>query len=152
MDLQKALKHFFGYDSFLDHQLEVVEQVSSGRDLCVVMPTGAGKSLCYQLPILSSDSYGIIVSPLISLMKDQVDSLLERSLPAACLNTSIPYEKQREILAETARGISNCSMWLRNGSRPECSGISSILFLPGLWWWMRHTASVNGDMISVPPI
>lgn len=104
MDLQKALKHFFGYDSFLDHQLEVVEQVSSGRDLCVVMPTGAGKSLCYQLPILSSDSYGIIVSPLISLMKDQVDSLLERSLPAACLNTSIPYEKQREILAETAQG------------------------------------------------
>ena len=104
MDLQKALKQFFGYDSFLDHQQEVVEQVGSGKDLCVVMPTGAGKSLCYQLPILASGSYGIIVSPLISLMKDQVDSLLERSLPAACLNTSVSYEKQREILAETARG------------------------------------------------
>ena len=104
MDLQKALKEFFSYDSFLDHQREVVELVASGKDLCVVMPTGAGKSLCYQLPILASDSYGIIVSPLISLMKDQVDSLLARSLPAACLNTSIPYEKQREILAETAMG------------------------------------------------
>ena len=72
-DTLEALKYYYGFDGFLDNQEEVVEEILSGRDLCVIMPTGAGKSLCYQLPILMRPGYGIVVSPLISLMKDQVD-------------------------------------------------------------------------------
>ena len=67
MDSLSALNQFFHYRTFLDNQQDVVERIYNGEDLCVVMPTGAGKSLCYQLPILMSEGYGVIVSPLISL-------------------------------------------------------------------------------------
>ena len=102
--LETALKKYFGFDAFLDHQEEIVRAVLEGRDLCVIMPTGAGKSLCYQLPLLLSEGYGLIVSPLISLMKDQVDSLREKQIPAAGLNTAVPYPEQQRILADTAAG------------------------------------------------
>ena len=68
-DSLAALKHFFGYDRFLDYQQEIVERIVSGDELCVIMPTGAGKSLCYQLPVLMTPGYGIVASPLIALMK-----------------------------------------------------------------------------------
>ena len=103
-DLQTALKKYFGFDDFLDYQQEVVEAVVSGKDYCVIMPTGAGKSLCYQLPILLKNGYGIVVSPLIALMKDQIDSLREKSIPAAAINSSVDYYEQREILTQTANG------------------------------------------------
>lgn len=103
-ELHQALKQYFGYDSFLDNQENIVRSVLDGEDVCVVMPTGAGKSLCYQLPLLMSEGYGLIVSPLISLMKDQVDSLTERHIPAACLNTSVPYAEQQSILGAAERG------------------------------------------------
>lgn len=102
--LLNALKQWFGYDSFLDHQLPVMESVCSGKDLCVVMPTGAGKSLCYQLPLLMKERYSIIVSPLISLMKDQVDALVERNIPAAFINTTVPPAVQYAILRDVERG------------------------------------------------
>ena len=101
-DLYAALKKYFGFDDFLDYQQEVVEAIVSGRDYCVIMPTGAGKSLCYQLPILLKTGYGIVVSPLIALMKDQIDSLREKSIPAAAINSSVDYYEQREILAQVA--------------------------------------------------
>ena len=102
--LNHALKQYFGFDAFLDNQEEIVRHVLEGRDICVIMPTGAGKSLCYQLPLLISEGYGIIVSPLISLMKDQVDSLREKNIPAACLNSAVPYPAQQQILTDTAAG------------------------------------------------
>ena len=101
---QAALKRHFGYDSFLDNQEEVVNNVLQGDDLCVVMPTGAGKSLCYQLPILMLPGYGIVVSPLISLMKDQVDALRKRGISASYVNSSVALDEQQEILRETAEG------------------------------------------------
>ena len=100
--LRNALKKYFGYDDFLDYQQEVVEAVVSGRDYCVIMPTGAGKSLCYQLPILLKSGYGIVVSPLIALMKDQIDALREKSIPAAAVNSTVGYYEQREILKRVA--------------------------------------------------
>ncbi len=103
-ELHKSLKQYFGFDTFLDYQEEVVSSILEGEDLCVVMPTGAGKSLCYQLPLLMRDGFSIIVSPLISLMKDQVDSLLERKIPAAFINTSISPAEQFTILRSTASG------------------------------------------------
>ena len=89
--LKTALKKYFGFDDFLDYQQEVVEAIVSGKDYCVIMPTGAGKSLCYQLPILLQKGYGIVVSPLIALMKDQIDSLQEKSIPAAAINSAVDF-------------------------------------------------------------
>ena len=104
MQAQETLKHYFGFDSFLDGQLEVIDQILDGRDVCVVMPTGAGKSLCYQLPILMQDGYGLVVSPLISLMKDQVDALCEKDISAAYVNSTISPEEQRRRLQGAANG------------------------------------------------
>ena len=104
-DVNAALKSFFGFDDFLDHQAEVVADVLSGRDLCVIMPTGAGKSLCYQLPILMRPGYGIVVSPLISLMKDQVDALVARGLAAAFINSTVPFGEQCRIVDAAAAGM-----------------------------------------------
>lgn len=100
----EALRQYFGFDGFLDNQEEVVGEILSGRDLCVIMPTGAGKSLCYQLPILMRPGYGIVVSPLISLMKDQVDALLERNIPAAFINSTVPFAEQLRAARAAADG------------------------------------------------
>ncbi len=74
-DLKKALHEHFGFDTFKDEQQEIIESVLEGNDTFVIMPTGGGKSLCYQLPALMSEGVAIIVSPLIALMKNQVDLL-----------------------------------------------------------------------------
>ncbi len=102
---QKALKKHFGFDNFLDGQEEVITEMMQGSDLCVIMPTGAGKSLCYQLPILMQPGYGLIISPLISLMKDQVDALVERNVAAAYINSTVPLRKQQELLDLTGNGL-----------------------------------------------
>ena len=99
-----ALKQYFGFDGFLDNQEEIIHHILEGRDLCVIMPTGAGKSLCYQLPILMSPGYGIVVSPLISLMKDQVDALRAKGVPAAFVNSTVSNAEQQSILCDAAIG------------------------------------------------
>lgn len=99
-----ALKHYFGYDRFLDYQQSIVERIAAGEELCVIMPTGAGKSLCYQLPVLMTPGYGIVASPLIALMKDQVDALNAKGIPAGCINSMVPFQEQREILERAGYG------------------------------------------------
>ena len=93
-----VLKEIFGFDSFRPGQEEVIRAVLEGRDTLAVMPTGGGKSLCYQVPALMQDSLTVIVSPLISLMKDQVDSLLQTSVSgAATLHSGLPPEERWEV-------------------------------------------------------
>ena len=104
MDALDALKQYFGYDRFLDYQQQIVERIAAGEELCVIMPTGAGKSLCYQLPVLMTPGYGIIVSPLIALMKDQTDALNAKGIPAGCINSMIPFAEQRQILDDAEYG------------------------------------------------
>ncbi|HBJ96365.1 MAG TPA: hypothetical protein DDZ11_08060, partial [Lentisphaeria bacterium] len=104
-EVHDTLKRYFGFDTFLDNQEPVVEDILAGKDLCVIMPTGAGKSLCYQLPILMKEHYGIVVSPLISLMKDQVDSLCGKGIPAAYINSSVSMAEQHRILDDTDAGF-----------------------------------------------
>ncbi len=99
-----ALKKYFGFEGFLDNQEDIVRQMLGGEDLCVVMPTGAGKSLCYQLPLLMRPGYGLIVSPLISLMKDQVDALREKGVAAEFVNSSVSLVEQQSILRRAAEG------------------------------------------------
>ena len=99
----KVLKEFFGYDSFRAPQEEIIKDVISGGDVLVLMPTGGGKSLCYQIPALVRDGVGIVVSPLIALMEDQVASLKLQGVRAAYYNSSLTAEDAREILAQLHR-------------------------------------------------
>jgi len=93
-DAVASLRQHFGFEDFREGQREVIGSILEGKDAVVVMPTGSGKSLCYQLPALILDGVTLVVSPLIALMKDQVDALRARGLPATFINSSIPESEQ----------------------------------------------------------
>lgn len=93
-DAREALRQHFGFRDFLEGQEQVIGTILSGRDSLVIMPTGGGKSLCYQLPAMVMDGVTVVVSPLIALMKDQVDALERRGIPATLINSSISGEEQ----------------------------------------------------------
>jgi ATP-dependent DNA helicase RecQ len=101
---KSILKSVFGYDRFISLQKDVIENVLSGRDCLAVMPTGGGKSLCYQIPALIFDGLTIVVSPLISLMKDQVEQLTQLEIPAVLINSSISPETYRRSLERVRSG------------------------------------------------
>src|SRR3954466_4362074 len=101
-DLQEQLEKFFGLSEFRRSQREVIEQVLAGKDVLCVMPTGAGKSLCYQLPAVVQGGLTIVVSPLISLMQDQVQQLRDEGIDAAVLNSSLTAAMQREVMNQLA--------------------------------------------------
>src|ERR1041384_412320 len=103
MHLPSALKKYFGYDEFRPLQEEIVKDALDGRDVFALMPTGGGKSLCFQLPALLRDGLTVVVSPLISLMKDQVDALQASGVPATFLNSALESTDARERL----RGLHN---------------------------------------------
>ena len=88
-DAVASLRQHFGFEEFREGQREVIGSILEGKDAVVVMPTGSGKSLCYQLPAMILDGVTLVVSPLIALMKDQVDALRARGLPATFINSSI---------------------------------------------------------------
>src|SRR3954452_1333297 len=95
MELYGALKECFGYETFRPLQREIVEDVLAGRDVFALLPTGGGKSLCYQLPALLSPGLTVVISPLIALMKDQVDALGTAGIAATFLNSSLAYDEVR---------------------------------------------------------
>ncbi len=108
VDLYAALKNFFGFDQFKGLQEEVIESVLAGHDTFVIMPTGGGKSLCYQLPALMQDGTAIVVSPLIALMKNQVDLLRGHASDigvAHVLNSSLNKTEVREVMADIESGV-----------------------------------------------
>ncbi len=99
-----TLKQIFGYESFRPLQEEIINGLIEGKDAFVLMPTGGGKSLCYQVPALHRTGVAIVVSPLISLMKDQVDALLANGVPAACYNSSLGTTESKRVLARLHNG------------------------------------------------
>ena len=103
-DIHDLLKTRFGYDQFRPLQAEIIQTVLDGNDALVLMPTGGGKSLCYQLPALCLDGLTLVVSPLIALMKDQVDALRANGIAAAFVNSTVPPREARETLAEARAG------------------------------------------------
>lgn len=101
------LHQTFGYPTFRPHQEQIVEAAISGRDVMAVMPTSAGKSICYQVPALALGGLTIVVSPLISLMSDQVMALRELGVAAACLNSALDSHERSQTLTEMSRGLLN---------------------------------------------
>jgi ATP-dependent DNA helicase RecQ len=103
-DLLAPLRRYWGYDGFRPLQEKVVRSILAGRDVCVVMPTGGGKSLCYQLPALAMGRTAIVVSPLIALMQDQAAQLAQMGVPAAVLNSSMSSGEQSVIMRKASAG------------------------------------------------
>ena len=101
---QRVLKDIFGYESFRGRQGAIIERVASGGDALVLMPTGGGKSLCFQVPALLRNGLAVVVSPLIALMDDQVATLEELGVAAASLNSTLSAEQQRDLAARIRRG------------------------------------------------
>ena len=94
IDLHQPLRRYWGYDEFRPMQQRIIQSILAGKDTAVVMPTGGGKSLCYQLPAVVSSGTAIVISPLIALMQDQAAQLAQMGIAAAVLNSSIPWAEQ----------------------------------------------------------
>src|SRR5215813_11950324 len=104
MDLGVLLQERFGFSDFRPAQRQVIDRVMDGESVFAVMPTGSGKSLCYQLPALVLPGLTLVVSPLIALMKDQVDALGKLGLPATVINSTVPRDLQRTRLEQAIAG------------------------------------------------
>jgi len=102
--LLEVLRRYWGFEGFRAHQREAMAAIMAGRDSVVVLPTGGGKSLCYQAPAVALDALAVVVSPLISLMKDQVDALRANGVPAAYYNSSLDQDERREVMGRLRNG------------------------------------------------
>ncbi|MDU2930336.1 RecQ family ATP-dependent DNA helicase, partial [Negativicoccus succinicivorans] len=102
--LHQYLQHYFGFTSFRPAQADIVQSLLARRDTLAILPTGGGKSLCYQLPALVQSGLTLVISPLIALMKDQVDALVANEIPATYLNSSLDDETYRERMRALLRG------------------------------------------------
>jgi len=97
MQPRQILKKYFGYDTFREHQLEVIQKILAGKDAFVLMPTGIGKSICYQIPSIMRRGVGLVISPLIALMQDQVEALRQNGIAAEFLNSSLDPDESRRV-------------------------------------------------------
>ncbi len=101
---RNILRQVFGYDHFRDRQESIINAAIAGRDSLVLMPTGGGKSLCYQIPALVRPGVGLVVSPLIALMQDQVNTLRQLGVKAAFLNSTLNWQQKQDIVARMNSG------------------------------------------------
>jgi ATP-dependent DNA helicase RecQ len=107
MQPQQILKKYFGYDTFREHQLEVIQTIIDGKDAFVLMPTGIGKSICYQIPSIIRDGVGLVISPLIALMQDQVGALRQSGVSAEFLNSSLTRQEAQYVENRVVTGKAN---------------------------------------------
>lgn len=105
MNKNDILSNYFGYETFREGQEQLIDSILNGRDVLGIMPTGAGKSICYQIPAMLMDGIALVVSPLISLMRDQVSSLVQSGIPAAFLNSSLNENQYRKALSNAMTGM-----------------------------------------------
>lgn len=147
-----VLQQYFGYTDFRSGQEELIDAQLAGRDVLGIMPTGGGKSLCYQIPALLSEGITLVISPLISLMKDQVTALKNAGISAAFLNSSLSQEQMRKAMGNMRAGMYKIvyvarSAWRQRGLLPWPRA------LPSPWLrWTRPIVSPNGGRISGPAI
>lgn len=102
--LEQVLQRHFGWSTFRPGQREVIEALLEGRDALAVLPTGAGKSLCYQLPAVARQGLVVVASPLVALMQDQVGQLQRRGIAAACLHRDLPAAERQDLLQRLRQG------------------------------------------------
>lgn len=102
--ITENLKKYFGFDTFIQGQREIIEKILEGKDVLGVLPTGGGKSICYQLPALMTEGVTLVISPLISLMKDQVDALREDGIKASFINSSLDFDTYIDTLNDVKKG------------------------------------------------
>src|SRR3989344_919811 len=102
--MEQVLKKYFGYGAFRPLQKEVIQEVLAGRDCVVLMPTGGGKSLCFQLPALMLEGTAIVISPLISLMKDQLDALSTNGIAADLINSTLTQKQINQVMERAQSG------------------------------------------------
>jgi ATP-dependent DNA helicase RecQ len=114
-DMESA-RELFGFREFRGPQREIIDHVITGHHCLVLMPTGMGKSLCYQIPALLSDDLTLVLSPLIALMKDQVDALKARGIDAQFINSSLSSSERNSRYEKVRKGATDSSMCLRNAS------------------------------------
>ena len=107
MNPEEVLKDIFGYTNFRPGQKQVIDLVLKKQNVLAVMPTGGGKSMCYQIPALINSGVTLVISPLISLMKDQIDNLKQNGINAAALNSTTPQEEVNPILRQAYEGKIN---------------------------------------------
>lgn len=112
--MSSALHEVFGFDEFRPGQNDLISAILGGQDVVGVLPTGAGKSLCYELPALMFRGLTLVITPLISLMKDQVDGLNSMNIPAAFVNSTMSYESENDVLNQAARASTESSTWRRS--------------------------------------
>ena len=105
MQPDTILKEWFGYDSFRPGQREVVDTILGGRDCLAILPTGAGKSVCFQIPALMQTGLTYVISPLISLMEDQVAHLQENNIPAVCINSGMSKHTYNDVMYDIHTGV-----------------------------------------------
>ena len=105
MKKEKVLKKYFGHRKFRDGQSEIIDNILEGNDILGIMPTGAGKSMCYQVPALMMERITIVISPLISLMIDQVNSLVQSGVAAAYINSSLTLAQQNKVVSNIYKGM-----------------------------------------------
>ena len=105
MQPEQVLKTWFGYDTFRPGQREIIDTILSGRDCLAILPTGAGKSICFQIPALMQTGITYVISPLISLMEDQVEHLRQQGIPAVCINSGMSKHTYNEVLYDVGRGV-----------------------------------------------
>ena len=150
MDKHQILKQYFGHKTFREGQEQLIDSLLSGRDALGIMPTGGGKSMCYQVPALMLPGVTLVVSPLISLMKDQVMALKHAGIPAAYINSSLTPAQLSTVYQRLRAGPTNSSMSPRSGLRQTASSPPLRVWTSPCWRWTRPTASPSGGRISGP--
>ena len=141
--LDELQKHF-GFSQFKDPQQAIIETLLSGKDTFVIMPTGGGKSLCYQIPALCLDGLTVVISPLIALMKDQVDQLTAAGIPATFLNSTLDPMEQRERLD----GLRNGLYRLLYAAPERILTAAFMAELPAITEWLSEAASSTQPVVQ----